>query len=185
MCSFLYFTHNARPAPPHRSNKNEHYFLAGTILTNLLLRAAHVARRHSARNPRSRSSAPSAHAQAMERLAVEARSLQTSLLTTMMGPRLCRNFDWTLSALDAMEDDVSEWIGRLTVLECKMFVKGVEASGAVKSWREYGSGRLGVSFAALKGRGLGHGPAASPNGEVGREKKRVVTPTGGAEARAF
>lgn len=161
------------------SNKNDHYFLSGALLVNLLLRAAHIAKRHSARNPRSRASAPSAHTQAMEALAIEARSLQHSLLTTMMGLRLCRNFDWTLSALDAMEDDVSEWIQRLTVLERNMFQRGVEASGAVKIWKEYGCSRMGVSLAVIKGRSMGKGVGISPVGSGRGERKRVVTPVGG------
>jgi len=107
----------------------------------------------------------------MEQLNYEARSLQHSLLTTMMGERLCRNFDWTLSALDAMEDDVSDWVQRLSVLERNMFIRGVYASGAVKSWREYGCTRMGVSLAVIKGRGMG----ATPSGSI--EKTRVVTPT--------
>ena len=155
----------------HHSNKNDHFFLAGTLLINLLLRTAYVHRRNSS-STRSRSrGATDAESQAMEQLNYEARSLQHSLLTTMMGERLCRNFDWTLSALDAMEDDVSDWVQRLSVLERNMFVRGVYASGAVKSWREYGCTRMGVSLAVIKGRGMG----ATPSANV--EKTRVVTPT--------
>eukprot|EP00580_Thalassiosira_gravida_P009986 CAMPEP_0201627254 /NCGR_PEP_ID=MMETSP0493-20130528/2427_1 /ASSEMBLY_ACC=CAM_ASM_000838 /TAXON_ID=420259 /ORGANISM="Thalassiosira gravida, Strain GMp14c1" /LENGTH=231 /DNA_ID=CAMNT_0048097589 /DNA_START=29 /DNA_END=721 /DNA_ORIENTATION=+ len=121
----------ADPVTMNLCNKNEHYFLSGTLLTNLLLRATHISLRN---NPRANTS--NAQTLAMESLASQARSLQHSLLTTMMGERLCRNFDWTLSALDSMEDDVSDWIARLTVLERVMFRRGVEASGAVKSWRE-------------------------------------------------
>lgn len=112
----------------------------------------------------------------METLTYEARTLQHSLLTTMMGDRLCRNFDWTLSALDAMEDDVSLWIERLSNMEKKMFDRGVEASGAVKSWREYGCSRMGVSLAVVKGRGT------TTRGGNASDKKRVVTPTGNAAA---
>mmetsp|Transcript_36582 Transcript_36582/g.88174 ORF Transcript_36582/g.88174 Transcript_36582/m.88174 type:complete len:287 (+) Transcript_36582:114-974(+) len=173
------------------SNKNDHFFLAGTLLTNLLLRAAHVHKRNNA--PSSRTSrATDAESQAAERLALEARSLQRSLLTAMMGGRLCRNFDWTLSALDAMEDDVSEWIERLSALERLMFARGVEASGAVKGWREYGCSRMGVSLAVIKGRNMGReGPGAVATGMTPREqsgkteKKRVVTPVGREAARSF
>ena len=155
----------------HHSNKNDHFFLAGTLLINLLLRTAYVHKRNSS-STRSRSrGATDAESQAMEQLNYEARSLQHSLLTTMMGERLCRNFDWTLSALDAMEDDVSDWVQRLSVLERNMFIRGVYASGAVKSWREYGCTRMGVSLAVIKGRGMG----ATPSANV--EKTRVVTPT--------
>lgn len=127
----------------------------------------------------------------MEQLAREARTLQNSLLTAMMGERLCRNFDWTLSALDAMEDDVSDWIQRLSVLERNMFVRGVEASGAVKSWREFGCSRMGVSLAVIKGRTSVGGRDVStknggmtPGGSVGKgAKKRVVTPVGEATGR--
>ena len=161
---YYYSTHT------HHSNKNDHFFLAGTLLINLLLRTAYVHKRNSS-STRSRSrGATDAESQAMEQLNYEARSLQHSLLTTMMGERLCRNFDWTLSALDAMEDDVSDWVQRLSVLERNMFIRGVYASGAVKSWREYGCTRMGVSLAVVKGRGMGATPS-------GNEKARVVTPT--------
>ena len=163
------------------SNKNDHYFLTGTLLTNLLLRAVHNHKRNSS-SSRSRSSRNAdAETQAMEQLAYEARTLQQSLLTTMMGDRLCRNFDWTLSALDAMEDDVSDWIQRLSVLERYMFERGVDASGAVKSWREYGCSRMGVSLAIVKGRSMGRA-GATPGGAGKGEKARVVSPVGGDEA---
>ena len=145
---------------PIHSSKTDHYFLAGTLLVNLLLRAAHVHRRNNPPSSSARAtSAADAESLAMERLALDARSLQRSLLSAMMGERLCRNFDWTLSALDAMEDDVSGWVSRLSTLERRMFGRGLDASGAVKAWREYGCGRLGVSLAALKGRSGGMGGA--------------------------
>jgi len=163
------------------SAKSDHYFLAGILITNLLLRTVHVHKRNS--RPSSSRAAADAEALSMEQLAYDARSLQQSLLLAMMGDRLCRNFDWTLSALDAMEDDVSDWIGRLSVLERHMFERGVEASGAVKTWREYGCSRMGVSLAVVKGRSLGGGKRGSVtptsgSGSLGGggETKRVVTP---------
>jgi hypothetical protein len=155
------------------SAKSDHYFLAGMLLTNLLLRTVHVHKRNSSRS--SSRAAADAESSAMDQLAYDARSLQHSLLTTMMGDRLCRNFDWTLSALDAMEDDVSDWIGRLSVLERHMFERGVEASGAVKTWREYGCSRMGVSLAVVKGRSL----AGRGGGGWGEKKRDNMTPSGG------
>ena len=164
------------------------------LLINLLLRTVHVHKRNSATTRTASSSsraAADAESQAMEQLSYDARSLQSALLTAMMGDRLCRNFDYTLSALDAMEDDVSDWICRLSALERNMFLKGVESSGAVKTWREVGCSRLSVSLAVVKGRSLGvgrkkHGSGRSmtPNNGAssggsfrgGGEKKRVVTP---------
>jgi len=158
-------------------NKNDHFFLAGTLLTNLLLRTVYNHKRNSTSSRRSSRGNPNdPESVAMETLTYEARTLQHSLLTTMMGDRLCRNFDWTLSALDAMEDDVSLWIERLSNMEKKMFDRGVEASGAVKSWREYGCSRMGVSLAVVKGRGT------TTRGGNASDKKRVVTPTGNAAA---
>ena len=61
----------------------------------------------------------------------------------MMGERLVRNFDWTLSALDVMEDDASSHVEKLSVLERRMWERGVESSGAVGRWREGGAGRIG------------------------------------------
>jgi uncharacterized membrane protein YgcG len=184
--------------PSHRtqkySSKTDHYFLAGTLLVNLLLRAAHVHRRNNPPSSSSRTTAASAaESLAMERLAHDARSLQLSLLSAMMGERLCRNFDWTLSALDAMEDDVSGWVMRLSTLERRMFGWGLDASGAVKAWREYGCGRLGVSMAVLKGRSIagGRGGTSSSSSAAagmtpaggsssgGGKKRRVVTPVMG------
>lgn len=165
------------------SNKNDHYFLAGALLTNLLLRTVYTHKRNST-STRSRASANDAETHDMELLAYEARSLQDSLLTTMMGDRLCRNFDWTLSALDAMEDDVSDWVERLSVLERYMFERGVEASGSMKSWREYGCSRMGVSLAVVKGRSRSstEGGMGGKNAMGMGEKKRVVTPVGGVAA---
>jgi len=170
----------ADPVTMNLCNKNEHYFLSGTLLSNLLLRSTRAFFR-SNRRPSPNDDA------AMSNLANQARSLRRSLLSTMMGERLCRNFDWTLSALDSVEDDVSEWVARLSVLERRMFDKGVEASGAVRGWREHGCGRMGVSMAAIKGRGFGVRTGLTPsNGGNGRgEKKRVVTPVGSATGRSF
>jgi hypothetical protein len=132
------------------------------------------------------SSAANAESFAMERLEQDARSLQRTLLSAMMGERLCRNFDWTLSALDATEDDVSGWVSRLSTLERRMFGRGLDASGAVKAWREHGCGRLGVSLAALKGQssgvtgGGGATPPVAAAGAGGGRKRRVVTPVMGA-----
>lgn len=141
----------------------------------------------SSSRSRGSAAADNAESQSMELLSHEARSLQRSLLSTMMGDRLCRNFDWTLSALDAMEDDVSSWMARLSFLEREMFARGVEASGAVRSWREVGSGRLGVSSAVVRGRTAASASSSSssgatPGGGAGGEKRRVVTPVGGEAA---
>ncbi|KAL7543948.1 hypothetical protein ACHAWF_007490 [Thalassiosira exigua] len=165
-----------------RSHKSERYFLAGTILVNLLLRAARVARRHTSSSARA-SAAASARLLAADRMSDEARSLRRSLLSSMMGARLCRNFDWTLGALDAMEDDVSEWTKRLSALELGMFRRGVEASGAARAWREHGCGRVGVSAAAIVG--VRSTKAATPGGSGREGKQRVVTPVGGGRTGSF
>lgn len=125
----------ADPVSVDLGSKNTHYFLTGLLLTSLLHRAAHVAKRH-----RSSRSAASPAAQ----LANLAQSTRLALLTSMMGERLRRNFDWTLSALDNMEDDASGHLGRLSVLERRMFERGVESSGAVDRWREGACGRIGA-----------------------------------------
>lgn len=165
------------------SSSTDHYYLSGMLLVNLLLRTVHV---YKANNPPSSRGGMNGNdtmeQQSMNRLAYDARSLQSSLLSSMMGPRLCRNFDWTLSALDAMEDDVSGWVSRLSYLERRMFHAGLRASGAVKSWREYGCGRLGVSSAVTKGRSQqtmtnsGGGGVGLSSSEGGK-RRRVVTPT--------
>jgi hypothetical protein len=110
----------------------------------------------------------------MENISLLATSLQQSLLTTMMGDRLCRNFDWTLSALDSMEDDVSGHLLKLSVLEKSMFERGVEASGAVGEWREYGCSRMGVSVAVVKGKSMGRGLEMTTSGGGGENKKAKV-----------
>lgn len=163
------------------------------LLVNLLLRASHVALRHSSASRRSRqSAAQNAHTIAMEQSAQQARSLQRCLLSTMMGRRLCRNFDWALSSLDSngMEDDVSSHVNKLTELERNMFVRGVEASGAVGRWREFGCSRMGISGVVLKmqQRQQQHGvqmTAGAGKEENKQKKKRVVSPVGGEAMRAF
>jgi hypothetical protein len=168
------------------SSSTDHYYLSGMLLVNLLLRTVHV---YKANNPPSSTvrrggvnNNDTIEQQSMNRLAYDARSLQSSLLSSMMGPRLCRNFDWTLSALDAMEDDVSGWVRRLSYLERRMFHAGLRASGAVKSWREYGCGRLGVSLAVTKGRSQqtmtsSSGGEGMSSSSEGGKRRRVVSPT--------
>jgi hypothetical protein len=90
-----------------------------------------------------------------------------------------------------MEDDVSSHVNRLTELERNMFVKGVEASGAVSRWREFGCSRMGVSGVVLKmqQRQQQHSVQMTAHSATGKEertsKKRVVSPVGGEAARAF
>ena len=127
------------PFPRHRSH-NTHYFLTGLLLASLLQRASQIAKRHRSR---------SASSPALQ-LGALARSVRHSLLQAMMGERLRRNFDWTLSALDAMEDDASGHVGRLSVLEKQMFEKGVESSGAVVRWKEGGCSRIAGSKVVLR-----------------------------------
>ncbi|KAL3793611.1 hypothetical protein ACHAWO_001660 [Cyclotella atomus] len=133
----------ADPVSVDLGSKNSHYFLTGLLLTSLLQRASQIAKRHRSRSASSPAS----------QLSNLAQSLQLSLLTTMMGERLRRNFDWTLSALDAMEDDASGHVEKLSFLEKRMFERGVESSGAVVRWRDGGCGRIG-------GKGVMKGMAA-------------------------
>jgi len=181
----------ADPVSVDLRSKNEHYFQTGMLLVNLLLRASHVALRHSSASRRSRqSAAQNAHTIAMEQSAQQARMLQRCLLSTMMGRRLCRNFDWALSSLDSngMEDDVSSHVNKLTELERNMFGRGVEASGAVGRWREFGCARMGISGVVLKmqQRNQQHSVQTAGAGKEEKPtKKRVVSPVGGEATRAF
>eukprot|EP01082_Thalassiosira_pseudonana_P001730 g583.t1 g583 contig10:337497-338541(-) len=164
----------ADPVSVDLRSKNEHYFLTGLLLTSFLHRTVHAFQKSQRRKSKSRSSANNAQKVAMENISLLATSLQQSLLTTMMGDRLCRNFDWTLSALDSMEDDVSGHLLKLSVLEKSMFERGVEASGAVGEWREYGCSRMGVSVAVVKGKSMGRGLEMTTSGGVGENKKAKV-----------
>ena len=170
------------------SHKSEYYFLAGTLVADLLGRAALAARRNAARTGR----APSAAAREHAALAAAGADLRRALLGALLGARLCRNFDRTLGAGTGAEDedDASEWVGRLTALEQGMFAAGAgaAASGAAREWRERGAGRLGTGPAAT--RGIGVAATAAPatgaargDGEGGR--RRVVTPTGEGVGRSF
>ena len=168
------------------SHKSEYYFLAGTLVADLLGRAALAARRNAARTGR----APSAAAREHAALAAAGSDLRRALLGALLGARLCRNFDRTLGAGTGAEDedDASEWVGRLTALEQGMFAAGAAASGAAREWRERGAGRLGTGPAAT--RGIGVAATAAPatgaargGGEGGR--RRVVTPTGEGVGRSF
>ena len=115
----------------------------------------------------------------MEGLAEEARRLRLSLLSTMMGERLCQNFDWTLSALDAVEDDVTCWVQRLSFLELSMFNRGVQASGAAKAWGEFGCGRMSASSSVIKGKSMmgKKGINSATPGAENNPAKRTVTPS--------
>jgi len=177
----------ADPLTMDLRSKNEYYFVTGTLLANLLHRTAHVAKLHSPSRRTSSLSAPSAQSLVAQQLSFLATSLQYSLLTSFLGSRLVKNFDWTLGALDRLdgsEDDVSNHVMSLSYLERMMFERGVEASGAVREWKEGDIGRLGVSFAVLKARCMGRGRRvidASVGGNgAGDEKRtrRMVSPMG-------
>ncbi len=68
-----------------------------------------------------------------------------------------------------------------------MFVGGVEASGAVGRWREFGCSRMGISGVVLKmqQRQQQHSVQTTAGNEEKQKKKRVVAPVGGEAMRAF
>lgn len=177
------------PQNPHSRSKNEYYFVAGTLLANLLHRTAHVAKLHSPSRRNSSLAAPSAQSLVAQQLSSLATSLQYSLLTTFLGSRLVKNFDWTLGALDRLdgsEDDVSNHVMSLSYLERRMFERGVESSGAVREWKEGEIGKLGVSFAVLKARCMVRGrrvmdASASGNGAGGEKRTRSMASPMGVE----
>ena len=87
-----------------------------------------------------------------------------------------------------MEDDVSSHVNRLSELERGMFIRGVEASGAVGRWREVGCARMGISGVVLKmqqRQQQQQGVQVTGENEERGGKKRVVSPVGGEASRAF
>ncbi len=78
---------------------------------------------------------------------------------------------------------MSNHVISLSYLERRMFERGVEASGAVREWKEGEIGRLGVSFAVLKARCMGRGrrvmDGASGNSAGGEKRtRRMASPMG-------
>ena len=83
----------------------------------------------------------------MNNLHRESQELKRTLLVTYTGERLRRTFDWTLSLID---DDVSSFTKKLTVMEERLFRCSAAASHAFAMWKLHGSRRICVSETAMR-----------------------------------
>lgn len=82
-----------------------------------------------------------AHAQYLKQVSEEARALRRTLLKTYAGERLRKNFDWALSS-GVGDDDVSQYLSKLTVMEQRLYYTGASASVAMEEWKIFGNRRL-------------------------------------------
>lgn len=82
-----------------------------------------------------------AHAQYLKQVSEEARDLRRTLLKTYAGERLRHVFDWSLSS-GAGDDDVSQYLSKLTVMEQRLYYTGAAAVKAMEEWKRFGNRRL-------------------------------------------
>ena len=175
---------DADPASVDLRRKSERFYMSGMALINLI--HACVQSFHQS-NPNSSSSSSNNNPEVsfMNNLYNESQELKRTLLLTYTGERLRRTYDWTMSHID---DDVSSYTQKLTVMEERLFQRCAAASHAFTMWRLYGSRRIRVSETALKagimnvsnsGSGSGSG-TMTPGGAMSHAKRlassRVVSP---------
>ncbi|KAL3923839.1 MAG: hypothetical protein SGILL_001415 [Bacillariaceae sp.] len=131
--------YDADPGDADLRKRNERFFLAGRMLVDLIeTSSTQVAKEISSMR---RNARRQAHAQYLKQVSEEARALRRTLLKTYAGERLRKNFDWALSS-GVGDDDVSQYLGKLTVMEQRLYYTGASASVAMEEWKIFGNRRL-------------------------------------------
>jgi hypothetical protein len=110
------------------------------MLVDLVQRSSTKVAKAIASTPRWRNARRLAHTQALEKVSEEAQDLRRTLLKTYAGERLRRTFDWALSS--GGDDDVSNYLSRLTEMEQRLFYRGSSAVAAHQQWMLFGNRRL-------------------------------------------
>jgi len=162
----------ADPVAVDLRGRNEHFFMAGTKIVDLIVRCSYASA--AAASTRS-NSAYTQHAAIMARVARDAQELKQTLLLTYTGARLREIFDWTLTLID---DDVSCLTKKLTQMEMRLFSAGAAASNAAAMWKMYGSRRIIVSKTAIQARASKKRAemTTTPTAQKSQNKTRVVSP---------
>lgn len=141
---------DADPVSVDLRNRNERFYLSGISLIDLVQQCAQTLSqdKNNSRRNRNRPQPTSSNAiHSIQKLQKEAQTLKRTLLRTYTGARLRKTFDWTLSDI---EDDVSSFTQKLSVMELGLFVKGAAASHAYKDWKVHGSRKICMSEIALR-----------------------------------
>jgi hypothetical protein len=115
-------------------SKYERFYLSGISLINLIHQHIEMI------NSSNRSSYG-------QYLIGEKKELKGTLLRLYTGERMRRIFDWTMSHID---DDVSDFTKKLSVMEQKLFQCSAASSHAFEVWKVHGSRRICVSETALR-----------------------------------
>lgn len=118
-----------------------------------------------------------AHAQYLKQVSEEARALRRTLLKTYAGERLRKNFDWALSS-GVGDDDVSQYLSKLTVMEQRLYYTGASASVAMEEWKIFGNRRL-LMGPTIQNNSNNQTPMTKGNEDQGDDasrKRRQVTP---------
>uniref|UniRef100_A0A7S2S5C2 DNA replication complex GINS protein PSF3 n=1 Tax=Eucampia antarctica TaxID=49252 RepID=A0A7S2S5C2_9STRA len=162
----------ADPVAVDLRNRNEHFFIAGTKIVDLIVRCSFASA--AAASTRS-NTAYTQHAAIMARVARDAQELKQTLLLTYTGQRLRQIFDWTLTLID---DDVSSLTKKLTEMEMRLFAAGAAASNAAAMWKMHGSRRIIVSKAAIQARASKKRASMTdtPKIQKSRQVVRVISP---------
>jgi hypothetical protein len=116
-----------------------------------------------------------AHAQYLKQVSEEARDLRRTLLKTYAGERLRKVFDWSLSS-GAGDDDVSQYLSKLTVMEQRLYYTGASAVAALEEWKLFGNRRLLMGPTRTTMESVQTPMPKQSSEEDGNPRKRQVTP---------
>lgn len=157
----------------HNRKRNERFFLAGRMLVDLIeTSSTQVAKEISSMR---RNARRAAHAQYLKQVSEEARDLRRTLLKTYAGERLRKVFDWSLSS-GTGEDDVSQYLSKLTVMEQRLYYTGAAAAVALEEWKIFGNRRLLMGPTRNNAAQTTPMPKQSEDEDTNNMRKRQVTP---------
>ncbi|KAG7362859.1 Gins complex like protein [Nitzschia inconspicua] len=162
--------YDADPGDADLRKRNERFFLAGRMLVDLIERSStQVAKEISSMR---RNARRQAHAQYLKQVSEEARDLRRTLVKTYAGERLRKVFDWSMSS-GAGDDDVSQYLSKLTFMEQRLYYAGASAAMALEEWKLFGNRRLLMGPTRTVQTPM---PKQSEEQEDGISRKRHVTP---------
>jgi hypothetical protein len=115
------------------------------------------------------------HVQYLKAVSEEARALRRTLLKTYAGERLRQNFDWALSS-GVGDDDVSQYLSKLTVMEQRLYYTGASAAVALEEWKIFGNRRLLMGTPKVQNNNNTPMTKAGEDNDEASRKRRQVTP---------
>lgn len=129
----------ADPGDADLRKRNQHYFMSGRMVVDLIENYAKSTAANSESTPGRRNQRRTTAA--VQKLELEAAELRRTLLMTYTGERLRKTLDWSMSSVG---DDVTAYTKRLTEMELKLFVAGASATAAHLEWKTFGSRKVHV-----------------------------------------